>query len=153
MVSAILHNRTLWCVELVALDDEEDLDNNDLILDQNTGQDLPLGLEQETSGDDDEESARHWIIMEWNHNITIIFSLTNCRICNCKKWIWAIEKLSYLLFLCQEVLNIMAIATTIHSFKYKKQLRLIIDQMNDLWATFFAAQTSKKYEWLRICIR
>ncbi len=45
-------------VELAALDEEEDLDNDDPILDQNAGQDLPLGLEQETSGDDDEESAR-----------------------------------------------------------------------------------------------
>jgi len=41
--------------ELAALDEEEDLDNDDPV-DQNTGQDLPLGLEQETSGDDDEES-------------------------------------------------------------------------------------------------
>ena len=39
------------------MDEEEDLDNDDPVLDQNAGQDLPLGLEQETSGDDDEESA------------------------------------------------------------------------------------------------
>jgi len=42
--------------ELAALDEEEDLDNDDPILNQNAGQDLPLGLEQETSRDDDEES-------------------------------------------------------------------------------------------------
>jgi len=45
--------------ELAVLDEEENLDNDDPIIDQNTSQDLPLGLEQEASGDDDEESAGH----------------------------------------------------------------------------------------------
>jgi len=42
--------------ELAALDEEEDLDNYDPV-DQNAG--LDLGLEQETSRDDDEESNGH----------------------------------------------------------------------------------------------
>jgi len=68
----------------------------------------------------------------WNKTImTFVFSLTNCRICNCMKWIQAIKKLSYLLFLCQEVLKITAIATTSSSFEYKKQSRSIVDWVND----------------------
>jgi len=47
--------------ELAALVEEEDLDNDDPV-DQNAG--LDLSLEQETSRDDNEESAGQQIIME-----------------------------------------------------------------------------------------
>jgi len=47
--------------ELAALVEEDDLDNDDPV-DQNAG--LDLSLEQETSRDDNEESAGQQIIME-----------------------------------------------------------------------------------------